>query len=336
MTDKDTRGANSGDSPPDRGAAGDVSTTGHSDRETGGFSTTSHAAGPTTGDTTGTSDAHGGQDDANGHGGGHGGHGDDAADVPTIVPTTWRQLIFPVLILLLVAILVSGPIANAFQSRPTPLPANQEVHQNASPGGEIVPQPTAIPSRAQPTSASNNKSVTPVAAATSTALLSSILLTPRPVLDVAATKTSVAVVASKGEVARAPVRLDFGGTSFVVKAGDTLLPDWRPPQDQGIATWIEGSVANHILYVPFSDANATLFSAAKKGDKTTLLMNTGQVFEFEVTRSERAYNGPSPNGTQFTVTTAMSQDHAGVTLFLIGDSTQDRAVVQADFTGNIQ
>jgi hypothetical protein len=32
----------------------------------------------------------------------------------------------------------------------------------------------------------------------------------------------------------------------------------------------------------------------------------------------------------------MSQDHAGVTLFLIGDPAPDRAVLQAEFTGNIQ
>ena len=55
---------------PDRHAAGDVSTTGHS----------SH-------------DVH-----ATGDHGAHGGHGDDAAaEVSTLVPTTWRQLIFPLL-----------------------------------------------------------------------------------------------------------------------------------------------------------------------------------------------------------------------------------------------
>jgi len=32
----------------------------------------------------------------------------------------------------------------------------------------------------------------------------------------------------------------------------------------------------------------------------------------------------------------MSQDHAGVTIFLVGDPAPDRAVVQADFNGNIE
>jgi hypothetical protein len=32
----------------------------------------------------------------------------------------------------------------------------------------------------------------------------------------------------------------------------------------------------------------------------------------------------------------MAQDHAGLTLFLIGDPAPDRAVVMADFTGTIQ
>jgi hypothetical protein len=148
--------------------------------------------------------------------------------------------------------------------------------------------------------------------------------------------TAVALDSAQGVVARAPVKLEFEGTSFVVKAGDTLLPDWRPPQDQGIATWIQGSVANHILYLPYSAENAALFQAGKKGDKLTLRMNTGQLFEFEVTRSGRVVNGPATEQGQFTVTAAMAQDHAGVTLFLIGEATKDRAVVQADFTGNIQ
>jgi hypothetical protein len=47
-------------------------------------------------------------------------------------------------------------------------------------------------------------------------------------------------------------------------------------------------------------------------------------------------NGPPTEEGQFTVTTAMAQDHAGVTLFLIGDPSPDRAVLQAEFTGNIQ
>jgi hypothetical protein len=151
-----------------------------------------------------------------------------------------------------------------------------------------------------------------------------------------ATKTAVAVASQRGDVARAPIELDFGGSSFVVKAGNTLLPDWKPPQDSGIATWLEGTVTNHILYLPYSPENATLFQGRKPGDKITLRMNTREAFEFQVTRSERVYNGPPTNSTQFTTGAAMAQDHAGVTLFLVGDPSQDRAVVQADFTGNIQ
>src|SRR4051812_25875061 len=101
MTDNNSRGDSSGEAPPDRGASGDVTTTGHSTHDTGGFSTTASHDSHSGGD---AHDAH----DAHGQGGGHGGHGDDTSDLPTIVPTTWRQLIFPVLILLLVIILVSG------------------------------------------------------------------------------------------------------------------------------------------------------------------------------------------------------------------------------------
>jgi hypothetical protein len=150
------------------------------------------------------------------------------------------------------------------------------------------------------------------------------------------TQTAVADAGHRGIVARVPVELNFAGTTFVVRAGDTLLPDWEPSADPATATWIEGTVANHVMYVPYSEENLTLFTASKPGDMVRLTMNTGEVFEFEVNRAERVANGPPTEDGQFTVTTAMSQDHAGVTLFLIGDPAPDRAVLQAEFTGNIQ
>jgi hypothetical protein len=148
--------------------------------------------------------------------------------------------------------------------------------------------------------------------------------------------TAVAVAGESGSVARQPVQLQVGTTLFSVKAGSGLLPDWKPAESEGIATWIEGTVANHILYLPFSARNETVFKSVKVGDEIKLVMNTGQAFYFDVTRSERAVNGPPTADGQFAVTTAMAQDHAGVTLFLAGDPAPDRAVVQADFNGTIQ
>jgi hypothetical protein len=151
-----------------------------------------------------------------------------------------------------------------------------------------------------------------------------------------ATQTAVAVAGQQGEVARVPVKLEFANASFEVQQGNNLLPDWKPAQDETTATWIANTVANHLLYIPYSGRNEELFKAAKSGDVIELTMNTGQVFSFSVTRSERAINGPPSAQGQFTVQTAMAQDHAGVTLFLIGDPASDRAVVQADFNGTIQ
>jgi hypothetical protein len=146
----------------------------------------------------------------------------------------------------------------------------------------------------------------------------------------------VAVLGQDGTVARAPIELDFGGAQFSIEPGSGLLPDWRTSNDEGRATWIQGTFANHLIYLPYSDGNAALFNGTKAGDVISLTMNTGQRFDFTVTRSERALNGPATSEGQFTVTTAMNQDHAGVTLFLVGDPASDRAVVQADFNGTIQ
>ncbi len=317
--------------PPDRAAQGDVSTTGHS---------TYDAQGP-------APDAHGDHDAHDAHGGGHGGghgHGVDTSDVPTLVPTTWRQLVLPALILLLVTILVSGPIINAFAYRPAAAPHQTEQtepgHGDEGEGGGMPGSPTDLAhvESTATTAVAPTRTSAPTAPATATTATTATepTATLSPGDRLSPTQTAVADAGQRGIVARVPVELNFAGTTFVVRVGDTLLPDWEPNTDPGTATWIEGTVANHVLYVPFSDENLALFTSAKPGDIVTLTMNTGQVFEFEVNRAERVPNGPPTRDGQFTVTTAMSQDHAGVTLFLIGDPAADRAVLQAEFTGNIQ
>ena len=257
--------------------------------------------------------------------------------MPTLVPTTWRQLILPALILLLVLLLVSGPIMNAFAYRPS---AGPETEQTEEPheGEGAVPSSTAITlahvDSTATTALAPTRTTAPTSAATVTAPGATATLSPGDRLS--PTQTAVADAGQRGIVARVPVELNFAGTTFMVNTGDTLLPDWEPSTDPTTATWIEGTVANHVLYVPFSDANLALFTASRPGDMLRLTMNTGQVFEFEVNRAERVANGPPTEEGQFTVTTAMSQDHAGVTLFLTGDPAPDRAVLQAEFTGNIQ
>ncbi len=276
------------DAPPDRAAAGDVSTTGHSSHDV---------------------------DDA------HGGHGDDTSDVPTLVPTTLSQLVLPAIILIIVAILVAGPVVNAFSPKPaTSPPTEQQQGANeAAPGTGSSASPTDVPTSGTEPSATQSPT-------------SGVSMT----FPLVATQTAVAMAGDQGDVARIPVKLEFGGATFTVKQGSGLLPDWTPNQDTGTATWIEGTVANHILYIPYTEDNAALFKASRPGDIIKLDMNTGQVFDFGVNLAQRAANGPTTKEGQFTVNAAMSQDHAGVTLFLIGDPATDRAVVQADFTGNIQ
>lgn len=226
--------------PPDRASGGDVTTTGVS----------SH--------------------DAAAHGGGHGGHGsDDTPDVSTLVDTNWRQLLLPVVIIIIVAILLWGPVTGAFQTRPsttTPPPAQQTPGAGGNstapsdaavtPQVQTVAQATTAPATATtaqqpPTATSAPPTALAVAPTVTQALLHGGGLAP--------TQTAVAQAGENGDVARVPVELDFAGTTFVIKPGDTLLPDWKPETEAGIATWIQGTVANHILYVPYSDQNAVLF-----------------------------------------------------------------------------
>ena len=315
-TDSSTREASAG---------GDVSTTGQT--------TESTASDVVEGDAHDEHPAHDGHGDAGahveatGHDGhdGHGGHGEDLSEQSTLVPTRFSQLLLPLAILLIVGILVAGPVINAFSPQQANAPVSeQRSEQQQTTGGEAQPEATATPVAPTPTAALPTQ---PPATPTQGTTLN---------LPLIATQTAVAIAGEQGEVARFPVGLQFGGAAFVVNKGSGLLPDWTPTQDADTATWIEGTVANHILYVPYNDTNAALFQAAKPGDKIKLEMNTGQMFEFEVNLVQRATNGPATQEGQFTVSTAMAQNHAGVTLFLTGDPATDRAVVQADFTGNIQ
>src|SRR6476620_9647601 len=83
----------------------------------------------------------------------HDGHGPvDTSDESTLVPTTWTQLVFPAIILLFVAILVAGPIINAFSSKPTSAPPAQEQPGGAEVGVTSTPAAPAV--AATPTSAS--------------------------------------------------------------------------------------------------------------------------------------------------------------------------------------
>ena len=298
------------DSPPDRASEGDVSTTGHSSHDA------AHGA-----------DAH------DSHGGGHG--GPDTSDASTLAPAGWPQLILPAIILIFVAILVAGPVIGAFASRPaTSAPAEQS---GASGGGVSSGEgeATHLPSGSEATQApiATATAAAPATAPTQPAATPTTASFEQPL---SATQTAVAVAGQQGEVARVPVTLDFANATFDVQTGNNLLPDWKPAQSETTATWIANTVANHVLYIPYSARNEELFKAAKSGDIIKLTMNTGQVFSFSVTRAERAINGPPTSQGQFTVQTAMAQDHAGVTLFLIGDPASDRAVVQADFNGTIQ
>ena len=305
----DDHGHNDADQQaPDRYSAGNAATTGHSDHDV-------HASG------------------------GHGAHGDvDAtAEVSTLVPTTWRQLILPLLILLLVAILLAGPVAGAFSPTPPTLPPTNEQREGGRTDNQAAVEPTLLVA-----STPTEVAVLVVAPTDTPPPPPSATAPPPPTAaqraddKAIATQTAVALLGEQGIASRAPVKLVFGTAEYVVEAGSGLLPDWKPPAQDNLATWIQGTYANHIIYLPYSNSNAALFAAARSGDVIKLVMDSGQTFEFAVKRSERAANGPPTSSDQFTVTAAMDQDHAGVTLFLVGDPAPDRAVVQADFTGNIQ
>jgi hypothetical protein len=276
-------------------------------------------------------------DDHADHGHDEHGHEDPSSEASTLAPTTGRQLILPAIILIIVGILLIGPVTGAFAPKPgsagtstsiapTSTAVPTSATPTAAPAGTTAPV-SSLPLQASPPANAVTESPPTVAASTARSAPSAANL---------ATRTAVAQAGEQGIVTRAPVELEFAGAKIMVQAGNDVLPDWQPPANGDDAVWIRGSYANHILYLPYNEVNAALFQGSKVGDLVTLVMDSGQTFQFTVTRSQRAFNGPPTTQDQFTTNTAMNQDHAGVTLFLVGDPAVDRAVVQADFNGNIQ
>jgi hypothetical protein len=216
---------------------------------------------------------HGAHDEHGAHDA-HGAHGEDSSEKSTLVPVTWRQLIFPALILLLVIILLIGPVSNAFAPRPA-----------SSTGLQAVPtvQPTATPAStpagAKPRNTVASAQIPTVAVATKLPVQVSQPVQPTAIVGnpdevspaAAATRTAVAVQGENGQVTRAPVQLEFEGALFTVDTASTgILPDWKPSGDATHATWIQGTYANHIIYVTYSDSNAALFGKVKSGDTVKL------------------------------------------------------------------
>ncbi len=120
----------------------------------------------------------------------------------------------------------------------------------------------------------------------------------------------------------APRTVTVGGKPFRVEVSNTTLPDWQFSPDPSVANWLTGTVVNYVLGVAYSEANATLFSGVHPSDAIQLTRADGAVYRFVVDQAGRIDR---------TDTRLLQQDHPAITLLLLGDPANDRAVVQGHF-----
>jgi hypothetical protein len=259
----------------------------------------------------------------------HGGHDDHGAvePVPEAPPPPLSVLVWPVIILLIVALLVLPMAARAFapyNASPPAEPGN-EPGLVTSPGTE-APLPTSTPA-----SSGTEQSVVlpqPATATTAPPAMTQPPLTateapPAPPDTVAppteAPATAVAPLYNAGEDALRSLTL--GDQTYQVEATDTVM-DWKFSNQPGVASWVSGTIFPYVVGVPSSAANDSLLKSLKPNDQIRLTVASGAVRTFQVTSVQRV---PT------TDVGVLSQNHPGVAVLLLGESGTDRLTVLGDF-----
>ena len=115
--------------------------------------------------------------------------------------------------------------------------------------------------------------------------------------------------------------LGFAGKTFRVEPTE-IVQDWKFSDQPDVANWISGTTFNKIVGLPYNATNAALFKNAKPNDPIQVTIASGDVLTFSVAQVQRVAT---------TDTAVMAQDHPGVTLLLLGEPTDDRAVVMGAY-----
>ncbi|HUS17217.1 MAG TPA: hypothetical protein VM536_19650 [Chloroflexia bacterium] len=300
--------------------------------------------------------SHDTHDTGSGHGADEGAHAADhgvgVEGPPTGASertTPLSAFIWPAIIALLALVLVWGPVTRSFD-RFSGAPAGVEAEPTADEGtpvgvdatltvapavtgndATVIPMPTTVLT-SQPTNVQTGGDTTAVpatAAPADTATAAPVptdTAVPAPPTDAPAASATPAAVAppTDAEIRNGtPRTVSLGGKSFRVEISNTVLPDWIVSKDPSVASWVSSTVINYVLGVSYSPENADLFAGLHAADTIRLGRADGSAYTFVVDQARRVAR---------TDTRLMEQDHPAITLFLVGDPANDRAVVQGHFT----
>ena len=264
------------------------------------------------------------------HGAADSGH---AVEEPEEVtpPPPLRALLWPLAILLIVLLAITPAVANAFARFP---PGGGAGHAETStetglepgPAEGEVSTPGVTPLTTPPSTGPDVPTVIPQPPNPRTAEPTNVIgpatVVPTPAA-LAPTVTTVAVAPPMGNLEQGALRtLELAGQTFRVEPTE-IVPDWQFSAEAGVASWVNGTVINYIIGLPYSADNAALFGRLRANDLIRLTVATDDVLTFRVSTTRRVAKDN---------TGALAQDHPGVTLLLVGEpNTTDRALVAAQY-----
>ena len=97
---------------------------------------------------------------------------------------------------------------------------------------------------------------------------------------------------------------------------------WTQSADVDKAEWVFGTVVNYVIGLPGSQENKDMLEAMSEADEIALDLSTGQTLNFRYAGRQFV----SPGSTDIFL-----QSRPGLTLVLLGDSTNQRTVVTANY-----
>ena len=120
-----------------------------------------------------------------------------------------------------------------------------------------------------------------------------------------------------------PKTLEIGGVAyFIIPTDVSPTKGWQIPQMDGAASWINGSIVNYILGLPYTETNIRVMGSLKVGDRVLIRTSTAGVLEFIVRETKRV----PPQQVEI-----FQQGRQGITICLTGDPAIDRLVVLGDY-----
>ncbi len=170
--------------------------------------------------------------------------------------------------------------------------------------------------------------ITPIISPTNA--VTTVLITASPTVAITASATIASATASGNAAATpapvatlivaAPRILQLGKVSFTVEAATAVSPTWQFNPDPARASWLPTTALPYVVGIPYSQANAALFAAARPGQVVTMQNSIGATLRFQVNTVARV----KPEDTSSAAHLGL-----GMILYLLADPAPDRAMISA-------